>query len=314
VLGHYSGKESKEVTILVATSGDTGSAVAHGFYNVHGTRVVVLYPSGKVSELQEKQFATLGKNIEVLEVDGTFDDCQRLVKEAFADKEILSKRTLTSANSINIARLIPQMFYYFRALQQLPVEERDRVVVSVPSGNFGNLTAGLFARRMGLHVERFIAATNVNDVVPKYLWTKKFTPAPSISTISNAMDVGNPSNFFRMLDLSGNEDLTNIISGFSFSDADTASAIRNVYHESNYVLDPHGAVAYLGLKKYLDDNPGCTGIFLETAHPAKFIDVVEMSIGKHIELPERLAIFARKKKLTEKMSNNFTDLKNYLMR
>jgi threonine synthase len=314
VLGHYSGTESKEVTILVATSGDTGSAVAHGFYNVAGTSVVVLYPSGKVSELQEKQFATLGGNIQVLEIGGTFDDCQRLVKEAFADKEILSKRTLTSANSINIARLIPQMFYYFRGLQQLPVEERDHVAVSVPSGNFGNLTAGVFARRMGLPVERFIAATNVNDIVPKYLETKKFAPAPSISTISNAMDVGNPSNFFRLLDLSGNEDLSTIVSGFSFSDAETASAIRDVDNESKYMLDPHGAVAHLGLKKFLEESPGFTGIFLETAHPAKFKEVVEASIGRKIILPERLATYAGKQKLTTKMSNKFADLKKYLMR
>jgi threonine synthase len=313
VLGYYSEKENKEVTILVATSGDTGSAVAHGFYNVPGTKVIVLYPAGKVSDLQEKQFATLGGNIEALEVDGTFDDCQRLVKDAFADKEIGSKRRLTSANSINVARLIPQMFYYFRGYQQLTKEERKHVVVSVPSGNFGNLTAGLLAKKMGLPVERFIAATNENDIVPKYLHTKKFTPASSIPTISNAMDVGNPSNFFRLLDLYGEEGLSSIVSGFSFSDRETRKAIEDVSNRHQYVLDPHGAVGYLGLKKYTEANPGCCGIFLETAHPAKFRDVVEESIGKKINVPERLSIFTSKKKITTKLSNNFSHLKSYLL-
>ncbi len=313
VLGHYSARENGEVTILVATSGDTGSAVAHGFFNVSGTKVVVLYPSGKVSELQEKQFATLGGNIEVLEIAGTFDDCQRLVKEVFADKDIARVRTLTSANSINLARLIPQMFYYFRAFQQIPVKERGNVVVSVPSGNFGNLTAGLLAKKMGLPIGRFVAATNVNDIVPKYLRTGKFAPMPSVSTISNAMDVGNPSNFFRMLDLLGDGNLSSVVSGFSFSDEQTAQTIKDVYANLGYVLDPHGAVAYLGLKTYRESNPGCTGIFLETAHPAKFNEVVEKAIGKKLALPERLSVLTGKKKQTTKMTNKFSDLKNYLM-
>ncbi len=314
VLGYYSQKENTDVTILVATSGDTGSAVAHGFYKVQGTKVIVLYPAGKVTDLQEKQFATLGGNIEVLEVQGTFDDCQRLVKQAFADKEIITKRALTSANSINIARLIPQMFYYFRAFQLLPEDERKQVVFSVPSGNFGNLTAGLLAYKMGLPVERFVAATNVNDVVPKYLSTGKFNPGASVSTISNAMDVGNPSNFFRMIDLMGDTDLSSLITGCSFSDDQTSSAIGNVFQKSRYVLDPHGAVAYLGLKKYQEANRGCTGVFLETAHPGKFREVVEDAIGQRLELPERLSVFASKQKLTTKMSNRFSELKNYLLR
>lgn len=314
VVGHFAEKKKEQVTILVATSGDTGSAVAHGFYEIPGVRVIVLYPSGKVSELQEKQFTTLGNNISALEVDGTFDDCQRLVKEAFADNEIRSHLTLTSANSINIARLLPQMFYYFRALQQLPPEERAHCVVSVPSGNFGNLTAGLMALKMGLPVENFIASTNANDVVPHYLKSGVFIARQSITTISNAMDVGNPSNFFRMTDLFPWEKLNEVVSGISCTDTETREAIEDVYARSGYIMDPHGAVAYLGLKKAMRASPRCVGIFLETAHPGKFKDVVEETIREKLDLPPPLTALIGKKKIAERMSATFSDLKKYLLK
>ncbi len=251
LLGFFANQQEKEIVILVATSGDTGSAVANGFYNVPGTKVVVLYPSGKVSDIQEKQFTTLGGNITALEVDGTFDDCQRIVKLAFSDEELKSKLFLTSANSINIARLIPQSFYYFYAWSQLQNKTKP-VVFSVPSGNFGNLTAGLIAKRMGLPIDKFIAATNLNKIVPDFFSSKVFTPMSSVSTISNAMDVGNPSNFPRMYELYGNDfdSLSADVVSYYFNDEETRSAMREVYHSSNYVMDPHGAVGYLGLKKY----------------------------------------------------------------
>lgn len=295
LLRYFASQISREIVILVATSGDTGSAVANGFLGVEGIKVVVLYPSGKVSEIQEKQFTTLGRNITALEVDGTFDDCQRLVKTAFLDSELRDQYFLTSANSINIARLIPQTFYYFYGYARR--QRRDKpVVFSVPSGNFGNLTAGLFAKRMGLPVARFVAATNRNDVVPEYLRDGVMTSRPSVQTISNAMDVGNPSNFARMMDLYQNdvEAVRRDIVGYAFSDPETQAAIAHVSRETGYVLDPHGAVGYLGMKKFLTDSAlDANGIFLETAHPAKFREVVEEALGTPIALPDTLARFAQ---------------------
>jgi threonine synthase len=311
LFGYFASQQKSEVVILVATSGDTGSAVANGFLNVPGTRVVVLYPSGKVSEIQEKQFTTLGANITALEVDGTFDDCQRLVKQAFLDDELKQKLFLTSANSINIGRLIPQMLYYFQAYSQL--KKKDKVIFSVPSGNFGNLTAGLLARRMGLPIHHFIASTNENDVVPQYLQSGVFTARSSKSTISNAMDVGNPSNFVRMLDLYNNDHslLSKEITGYRFSDDETEAAMKQVFQSKAYTLDPHGAVGYLGLKKYQSQHPNTTGIFLETAHPAKFKEVVEKVVGP-IAVPEKLKVFLKSEKRTTKMSKDFNSFRDFL--
>lgn len=286
VLGHLAKDEPRETTVLVATSGDTGSAVAHGFYNVPGTRVVVLYPSGKVSELQEKQFTTLGGNITALEVEGTFDDCQQLVKQAFADADLRQRVSLTSANSINIARLLPQTFYYFLAAAQLPPE--TPLVFSVPSGNFGNLTAGVLAQRMGLPVEKFLAATNRNDTVPVYLRTGQFDPKPSVPTISNAMDVGNPSNFERLVHLFGTQRMmAAALEGYAYSDSETRDAIRTLFRDTGYVLDPHGAIGYLACRDYATRHPNACCIFLETAHPVKFKETVEGQVGE-VEVPERL--------------------------
>jgi threonine synthase len=313
LLGYFANQQDKKITILVATSGDTGSAVANGFFNVPGTKVIVLYPSGKVSDIQEKQFTTLGGNITSLEIDGTFDDCQRLVKQAFMDEELKQKLFLTSANSINIARLIPQSFYYFYAYAQLQDKHSD-IVFSVPSGNFGNLTAGLFAKRMGLPIHKFIAATNRNDIVPNYLQTRQFSPRPSVQTISNAMDVGNPSNFARMLDLYQNdfESLSSDVVGCHYSDEQTNQAMGEVFKNRNYILDPHGAVGYLGLKEYLISNPSSIGIFLETAHPVKFGEVVERAIDQSVEVPERLNWFLKKEKQSIKMTGSFEELKMFL--
>ena len=314
LLGYFASQQKKEITILVATSGDTGSAVANGFLNVPGTNVIVLYPSGKVSLVQEKQFTTLGGNVRAIEVDGTFDDCQRIVKQCFLDKELNQKIALTSANSINIARLIPQTFYYFQAFAQL--KDVRNIVFSVPSGNFGNLTAGLLAKKMGLPIKHFIASTNVNDVVPEFLKTGQFTPRPSVQTISNAMDVGNPSNFYRILDLYNGDfkTLSQDITGYSFTDEQTNDAMRKVYSENKYVLDPHGAIGYLGLKEYANVNTTGTGVFLETAHPAKFQDVVSAALGESISLPESLEKFMTGKKSTILMSKEFDDFKSYLLR
>ena len=313
LLGYYAQHQSREMTVLVATSGDTGSAVANGFYNVEGTRVVVLYPSGKVSDLQEKQFTTLGGNITALEIDGTFDDCQRLVKLAFLDKELQQQRMLTSANSINIARLIPQMFYYFWAYAQLADKSKE-VIVSVPSGNFGNLTAGLIAKKMGLPISKFIAATNLNDVVPAYLESGSFATRPSVATLSNAMDVGNPSNFARILDLySGNrESILNDVVGVKITDEETCHAIQHLYHSMEYVLDPHGAIGYLGLKNLMDRKKEI-GIFLETAHPGKFKEVVENSTKKAVLLPDRLSAFLSKQKQSTRLNNTYSELKEFLL-
>ncbi|HEY3429348.1 MAG TPA: threonine synthase [Cyclobacteriaceae bacterium] len=312
VLGYFAEQINREITILVATSGDTGSAVAHGFLGVPRTKVIVLFPSGQVSEMQEKQFTTLGQNITALEVTGTFDDCQRLVKEAFQDEELNEKFLLTSANSINIARLIPQSFYYFYAWSRLA--KKSDVVFSVPSGNFGNLTAGLLARKMGLPIHQFIAATNINDIVPDYLNTRIFSPRPSKATISNAMDVGNPSNFTRILDLFHRDykALQKEITGYSFTDDETRAAMREVFRKSNYVLDPHGAVGYLGLKKFLSQNPKNTGVFFETAHPAKFIETVESTLQTKISIPKTLQSLLHGKKKSLKCSAEFSIIKSHI--
>jgi threonine synthase len=314
LLGYFAKQQKQKIVILVATSGDTGSAVANGFLGVQGTRVVVLYPSGKVSEIQEKQFTTLGKNITALEIEGTFDDCQRLVKQAFLDTELKQKYFLTSANSINIARLIPQSFYYFYAYSRLKRKDLP-IVFSVPSGNFGNLTGGLIAKRMGLPIKQFIASTNINDVVPQYLLTKSFDPRSSAQTISNAMDVGNPSNFVRMLDLYQKDfdQLSKDIVGYAFSDEETRAAMRNVFSSRDYVMDPHGAVAYLGLKKFMAEHKEkCVGIFSETAHPAKFKEVVDETLNTSIKIPGELQKFLEHDKKSIEMTNTFDDFKNFL--
>jgi threonine synthase len=315
LLGYFASQQKREITILVATSGDTGSAVANGFLGVKGTRVIVLYPSGKVSNIQEKQFTTLGQNVTALEVDGTFDDCQRLVKQAFLDENLKQQLFLTSANSINIARLIPQSFYYFYAYAQVAKLNKP-VAISVPSGNFGNLTGGLLAKRMGLPISQFIASTNVNDIVPEYLRTKSFNPRSSTQTISNAMDVGNPSNFARMLDLFGGDydAMAREILGYAFTDVETQQTMREIFSKKKYVLDPHGAVGYLGLKKYAETNNNFTGIFLETAHPGKFRDVVEDVLKTKIELPSALEAFLTGTKQTIKLGSDFVSFKKFLQK
>jgi threonine synthase len=315
LLGYFAAQQDREITILVATSGDTGSAVANGFLGVEGTRVVVLYPSGKVSEIQEKQFTTLGNNITALEIDGTFDDCQALVKKAFLDKEHNDRLFLTSANSINIARLIPQSFYYFYAYGQV-LRRGNPIVFSVPSGNFGNLTAGLLAKKMGLPVHRFLACTNANDVVPEYLRTRAFNPRPSVHTMSNAMDVGNPSNFSRMMDMYGYdaERIKGDISGYAFTDEETAAVMYDVLRSSDYLLDPHGAIGYLGLRKYRDEfTEKTTGVFLETAHPGKFKDVVEKAVEGEMQLPTALEVFMKGEKKTTRLSADYSQFKDFLL-
>jgi threonine synthase len=313
-MSYFNQGESQDLTILVATSGDTGGAVAAGFYKTPGIRVVILYPSGKVSPLQEKQLTTLGHNITALEVDGTFDDCQAMVKKAFLDPEATAALRLSSANSINIARLIPQSFYYFEAYKQVMHLGHD-VVFSVPSGNFGHLTAGLFAQKMGLPVRQFIAATNANDVVPAYLESGAYSPRPSQRTLSNAMDVGAPSNFARMLDLycSTWNIMREDISGYGFSDEDTRQAMQAVHQATGYVLDPHGAVGYLALKTYQQKHPEHLGIILETAHPSKFIEDVESILGQDIPVPQRLADLAHAEKHAVQMPANYAALKTWLL-
>lgn len=312
----YFVKERKQddVKVLVATSGDTGSAVANGFLGVEGIQVFVLYPSGKVTDIQEAQFTTLGKNIVALEVDGTFDDCQELVKSAFMDEELNLQLNLTSANSINVARFLPQSFYYFHAYAQLLKQKvQDNIVFSVPSGNLGNLTAGLFAKKMGLPISRFIAANNKNDVFFKYLQTGDYNKKPSVQTVANAMDVGAPSNFDRIIYLYSNshKSIINDISGDSYSDEQIKNTIKSVFDESDYLLDPHGACAYKALKDGL--KKGETGVFLATAHPAKFKDTVERCIGTEIEVPEALKSFMKSKKQTYPLSNDFDHLKKALI-
>ena len=317
LLGHFNRQngEDRMVNVLVATSGDTGGAVANGFLNVPGVRVFVLYPSGKVSRIQEAQFTTLGNNITAIEVNGTFDDCQALVKSAFMDKELNSHMMLTSANSINVARFLPQMFYYFYAYAQLMKagEDLNNIVVAVPSGNFGNITAGLIAKFMGLPVKRFIAANNRNDVVYNYLQTGVYTPKPSVATIANAMDVGDPSNFARILDLYHNswEAIKAEISGFTYTDEQIAQTLADVYRQRGYLLDPHGAVAYRSLQEGLQ--PCEVGVMLETAHPAKFKSVVDSIIGEDIDIPQRLAAFMENPKQSVRMPSAFGPFKQYLL-
>lgn len=318
LMGYFNRNEDKELTILVATSGDTGGAVASGFYRTPGIKVVILYPSGKVSPLQEKQLTTLGHNISALEVNGSFDDCQALVKQAFLDQDLNQKMRLSSANSINISRLVPQSFYYFEAFKQLP-PQGNPIVFSVPSGNFGNLSAGLMAQKMGLPIAHFIAATNANDIVPEYLQTGAFKPRPSIPTLSNAMDVGNPSNFARMLDLfaatsesSTWNNMKQHISGWYFDDTATEAAMRDIYQAYHYTMDPHGAVGYLALKAFQKSNPATRGIILETAHPTKFLSETERILGFNLPIPERLAALADLPKSATRIDPAYDQLKSYL--
>jgi threonine synthase len=313
-LGCFSKNSDKEITVLVATSGDTGSAVANGFLGVKGVNVVILYPSGKVSRIQELQLTTLGKNVTALEVQGTFDDCQSMVKQAFADKVLNEKLSLTSANSINVARWLPQQFYYFYALQQWPYESSP--VISVPSGNFGNICAGLVAYFSGAPIRHFIAACNNNDVFSNYILNHAFTPKPAVATLSNAMDVGNPSNFVRLLELFANnhEHMKKIISNCSVSDEVTVDTIRNINNQYHYLLEPHGAVAYKGLEEYLKKCPGQKGIVLETAHPVKFDEVVKKITGMDsIEIPDSVKHLLKLEKKSVVVKPDFSALQDFLM-
>jgi threonine synthase len=319
LMSYFNRGNEKELVILVATSGDTGGAVASGFYKTPGIKVVILYPSGKVSALQEKQLTTLGHNITALEVNGTFDDCQALVKKAFLDQPLCEKIRLTSANSINISRLIPQSFYYFEANKQLHPNGK-KVVCSIPSGNFGNLTAGLLAARMGLPIHHFIAATNINDVVPAYLSSGIYKPRPSQPTISNAMDVGNPSNFARMADfftLFGDgstwNNMKKQITGYAFTDAETEEAVKEVADRYNYIIDPHGAVGYLAFKAYQKNHPDSQGVVLETAHPSKFLPDMQRILGEEIEVPERLAVLADLPKESQHFPVSYDDFRSWLL-
>lgn len=315
LLQYFIKKENKrEVNVLVATSGDTGSAVANGFLGVDGINVYVLYPKGKVSKIQECQFTTLGNNITAIEVDGVFDDCQRLVKSAFMDEELNRHMNLTSANSINVARFLPQSFYYFNAYARMrQLGKADKLVVCVPSGNFGNITVALFGHEMGLPIQRFIAANNANDIFFKYLQTGEYKPMPSKQTIANAMDVGDPSNFARIYDLyKGSYDrIKSLIGGATYSDQQIREAMRRCYNENGYVLDPHGACGYQALKDMLED--GETGVFCETAHPAKFKETVENAINTETDIPPRLAEFMKGTKESVNMTNSFSDFKAFLM-
>ncbi|KAA6438797.1 threonine synthase [Dyadobacter flavalbus] len=315
IMSYFLLRSQKQINILVATSGDTGGAVAQGFYKIPGITVTILYPSGKVSDIQEKQLTTLGHNVTAIEVDGTFDDCQRLVKEAFLDPELNQKFHLASANSINIARLIPQSFYFFSAYAQLKKFGKP-IVFSVPSGNFGNLSAGLLAYKMGLPVEHFVASTNLNNAVPRYLKTGSYEPAASVETISNAMDVGSPSNFVRLQRFFEDDWTlaTQKLSGFFFTDEQTKQSMREIYNQTNYIMCPHTAVAYQGLQEYRKVNAAdFTGIFLATAHPAKFIDLVEETLEKSVEIPERLKSLLSIKKEAIQMNADFSQFKNLLM-
>ncbi len=312
-LGHFSEENKNEVTVLVATSGDTGGAVANGFLGVEGVNVVILYPSGKVSDIQEKQLTTLGKNITALEVNGTFDDCQTMVKTAFLDADLTNAMQLTSANSINVARWLPQMFYFMFAYKQAKSKGKE-IVFSIPSGNFGNICAGMIAQQLGLPIKHFIASTNINDVVPRFMDTKNYDPKPSFATISNAMDVGDPSNFIRIRHIFNDDfdKLAKHLSSYAYTDEQTKDAMKELYNDYNYVADPHGAVGFLGLKKYQEANPDTYGIFLETAHPVKFLDVVEDTIKENIDIPEKIIKQMKKKKKSIEIST-YDELKNYLL-
>ena len=313
-LGYFNRNNDAEVTVLVATSGDTGGAVASGFLGVKGVRVVILYPSGKVSDVQEKQLTTLGQNITALEVDGTFDDCQDMVKKAFLDVDLTSQLELTSANSINVARWLPQMFYFMFAYKQLKALDKP-IVFSVPSGNFGNICAGMVAQKLGFPIEHFIASNNVNNVVTRFLETNTFNPKPSIQTISNAMDVGNPSNFIRIQALHDNDinKLKSNLSSYSFTDDETKTALETIYSNSGYIADPHGAVGYLGAKAHLTNHSSSQVVFLETAHPTKFLDVVEEVISEKVELPPQIqAVIDQQKHAT--FVKNYEDFKSFMLK
>ncbi len=314
LMGWLTRDDEAMLTVLVATSGDTGGAVASAFHHVEGTRVIILYPKGKVSGLQEKQLTTLGGNITALEIEGTFDDCQRMVKSAFLDRELSTQLNLTSANSINISRLVPQSFYYFDAVRQLP--EGEEAVFVTPSGNFGNLTAGILAAKLGLPVKQFIAATNKNDVVPRYLATGDYVPRPSESTISNAMDVGAPSNFVRLLELSDreHEQMKFWLKGYAFGDKETRTAIKEIKDTAGYLMDPHGAVGWLAAKEWHSENPGeGHAIVLETAHPAKFIDVMDEELGEgETPIPDRLAILEGAEKVAQLLPADEEIFKSWL--
>ncbi|WP_250253943.1 threonine synthase [Chryseobacterium sp. Marseille-Q3244] len=314
-LSYFLENQQKKVTVLVATSGDTGGAVAHGFYDLPGIDVVILYPKNRVSPVQEKQLSALGKNIYALEVNGSFDDCQNLVKQAFSSEEVNNQVFLTSANSINIARWLPQQIYYMLALKQWQQIENKAPVICVPSGNFGNICAGILAHLRGLPTEHFIAACNTNDVIPEYLETQNFSPRKTVATLSNAMDVGNPSNFVRILELFNNEfdALKNKISGYSIDDKKTMQTITDVYHKDHYVLDPHSAVAFASLEQYIKENPGKKGFILGTAHPVKFPGAVENAIKTKIEIPQSLEALMKKEKKTVEINSDFEELKRFLL-
>ncbi len=313
LLGYFNRNEKQLVNVLVATSGDTGSAVANGFLGVPGVHVYVLYPKGKVSPIQECQFTTLGQNITALEIDGVFDDCQALVKNAFMDAELNGRMKLTSANSINVARFLPQAFYYFNAYAQMKrIGKADDLVICVPSGNFGNITAGLFGWKMGLPVKRFIAANNANDIFYKYLQTGVYSPRPSVQTLANAMDVGDPSNFARVLALYGGShaDIAGHIGGATYSDSQIAETLKECYARTGYLLDPHGACGYRALREQLE--PGQCGVFLETAHPAKFKEKVDSITGGDVEIPPRLQAFMKGTKQSIGLSKDYADFRNFL--
>lgn len=318
VMSYFLEEGEKQLDVLVATSGDTGGAVALGFLGVPNTRVTILYPKGKVSDIQELQLTTNGQNIRALEIDGTFDDCQALVKQAFTDQELNAKYRLTSANSINIARLIPQTFYYFNAYAQALKLGKNKIVFSVPSGNFGNIGAGILAWKMGLPVQHFIAATNVNDTVPHFLKTGVYEPKPSVATLSNAMDVGNPSNWVRIADMFKEDpsQLNQVVSGYSFNDEETLAAIKSIYQHDKYVACPHTAIAWQALKDYQQDQHlnGVTGIFLSTAHPCKFTGVLPPEIAKHVEIPEQVANLHAKEKHAVSLGKDFEGFKDYLLK
>ncbi|MCC7524927.1 MAG: threonine synthase [Chitinophagaceae bacterium] len=312
-LGYFARERSEKITVLAATSGDTGGAVANGFYGVEGVDVVILYPSGKVSAVQEKQLTTLGKNVQALEVNGTFDDCQQMVKQAFTDDSLQTKRMLTSANSINVARWLPQQFYYFFAFRQWSENEHPPVFC-VPSGNFGNICAGILSHISGLPAAHFIAACNINDVVPRYLQSGNYEVRKAKTTLSNAMDVGNPSNFVRVLQLFNNNfaDLTSLLSGYTITDEETKATIRRVNRENGYLTDPHGAVGFLSLERYLKEHPHQKGIFLETAHPVKFYDVVEPVTGEKVPIPPAIEAMLQLPKQSIQIEPVYPALKEYL--
>lgn len=310
-LGYFNRNTDKKVTVLVATSGDTGGAVASGFLGVKGVEVVILYPSGKVSDIQERQLTTLGQNIKALEVDGVFDDCQDMVKKAFLD-ESLTHKNLTSANSINIARWLPQMFYIFFAYKQLKQYNKS-IVLSCPSGNFGNICAGIMAKRLGLPISHFVASTNANDTVPRFLEKGNYEPKPSVATISNAMDVGNPSNFIRIQELYQNDlnEFEKDFSSYSFSDTETEITIKDIYNRTKYIAEPHGAVGYLGLKKEMQKQTNSIGVFLETAHPIKFLDIVEPLLDLQLPIPKQIESVLNKEKVSVKIKT-YEELKDFL--